>query len=321
MANRSEIDLSGGGAAGPEPGDIGGRVERESERRVRLGVPAVAAGVLYLLGGITVYTTLKTLPTVGMIQGLAPALKGEANPAVSPGVAQVRFVDAHAFGLISGNVLQALGVAAILLVLLFVLGAVRFRRPETSPTVRPLLFGGGAVIVLVSVLHPVAQAVDAHNFVTGRNFTAEAVERALSKGAVVEATGYLGLLGGLALTAGVIGLSLGASRTGLFPRWMMYLGIFTAVIAFTPFGLALGQAQQMIPAFWMVAVGILLMGRWPGGDLPAWAAGIAVPWPSQAQVRAERGGARSAADATAPEPVQPASRNGAKRPRKRGSRR
>jgi hypothetical protein len=329
MAKRSEIDLSGGGAAGPEPGDVGGRVERESERRVRLGAPAVAAGVLYLLGGITVYTTLKTLPTVGMVQGLAPALRGEANPALSPGAPQVRFVDAHAFGLIAGNVLQALGVALILLVLLFVLGAVRFRRPETSPTVRPLLFGGGAVIVLVSVLHPVAQAVDAHNFITGRNFTAEAVERALSKGAVVQATGYIGLLGGLALTAGMIAVSLGASRTGLFPRWMMYLGIFTAVIAFTPFGLALGQAQSMVPAFWMVAVGILLMGRWPGGDPPAWAAGVARPWPSQAQVRAERGGARGGraagppgvADAAVPEPVQPASRNGAKRRRKRGSRR
>jgi hypothetical protein len=40
----------------------------------------------------------------------------------------------------------------------------------------------------------------------------------------------------------------------------------------------------------MVAMGILLMGRWPNGDPPAWAAGEARPWPSQAERRAESAG-------------------------------
>ena len=61
-------------------------------------------------------------------------------------------------------------------------------------------------------------------------------------------------------------VTLGATRTGLMARWTMYLGIFAALLAFTPFGLALGEVQQLIPAFWMVTTGILLMGRWPGGD-------------------------------------------------------
>jgi hypothetical protein len=160
---------------------------------------------------------------------------------------------------------------------------------------------------------------------------------------VLEATEYLGLLGGLTLAAGMIVVMLGASRTGIFPRWMMYLGIFAGLLAFTPIGLLLGSAQQLIPAFWMVAVGLLLMGRFPGGDPPAWAAGQARPWPSRAQVRTEREeassglGARGAAgrsgakaskpqdaqdaNGTVPEPVQPAARDGAKRRRKRGSRR
>ncbi len=341
MANRSEIDAPEQGEAGPSKEEIRARVAHESERRVRLGVPAVAGGVLYLLGGITVTATLKSLPTVGVLQGLAPALRGEANPAVSPGAPEVRFVNAHAFGLIAGNVLQAIAVLFILTVLLFLLGAVRFRRPQTSSVARPLLLSGGAVMVLVSVAHPIAQAVNAHNFVTGHDFTADAVNRALTQSAVLEATQYLGLLGGLTLAAGMIVVMLGASRTGILPRWMMYLGIFAALLAFTPFGLALGSAQQLIPAFWMVAAGILLMGRFPGGDPPAWAAGEARPWPSQAQVRGEREAARSgpsarggagrsgararkgagSANGTVAEPVQPAARDGAKRRRKRGSRR
>ena len=58
-----------------------------------------------------------------MIQGLAPALRGEANPAVSPGAAEVRFIDHHAFGLIAGNVLQAVAIFFLVLILLFLLGA------------------------------------------------------------------------------------------------------------------------------------------------------------------------------------------------------
>jgi hypothetical protein len=43
-------------------------------------VPAFGGGFLYLLSGIVASETLKGAPTVGLLQGLAPALSGEANP-------------------------------------------------------------------------------------------------------------------------------------------------------------------------------------------------------------------------------------------------
>ncbi len=325
-----------GTAIQPDKKAIRAQVAHESQRRNRLGVPSIAGGVLFLLGGVIVTTTLRPLPTVGAIQGLAPALRGEANPAVSPGAAEVRFIDHHAFGLIAGNILQAVAIFFLLMVLLFLLGAVRFRRPETSSIARSLVISGGAVMVFVSIAHPVAQVLNAHSFVTGHDFTAEAVNHALTQSTVLEVSEYLGLLGGLALAAGMVVVTLGATRTGLMARWMMYLGIFAALLAFTPFGLALGEVQQLIPAFWMVSTGILLMGRWPGGDPPAWAAGEARPWPSQGQLRAEReaqrGGGRAGrtqpsneagANGTgdvAPEPMQPARGGSSRRRRKRGAR-
>jgi hypothetical protein len=335
--SESESQAPAQGAAGPRRAEARARVAYESQRRARLGMPAVAGGVIYLLGGVTVSATLRSLPTVGAVQGIVPALHGEANPPVSPGAPEVRFVDTHAFGLVAGNVMQALGIVLVLVVLLFLLDAIRFRRPETSAATRPLLLGGASVLALVSVVHPVAQVVNAHDFVTGHDFTADAVNRALTQSSAIELTQYLGLLAGLALAAGMIIAMLGASRTGVLPRWMTYLGIFAALLAFTPFGLALGLLGPLIPAFWMVAAGILLLGRWPGGDPPAWLAGEARPWPSQAQVRSERDAARAAArgerggatakgggstaNGVAPEPVQPTPRGGSRRRRKRGSRR
>ncbi len=338
--NRNSEELAAT-APKPDKAAIGARIDHESERRNRLGVPSIAGGVLFLLGGVIVTTTLRQLPTVGAIQGLTPALRGEANPAVSPGAAEVRFIDHHAFGLIAGNLLQAVAIFFLVLVLLFLLGAVRFRRPQTSAIARPLVLGGGAVMVLVSIVHPVAQVLNARNFVTGHDFTAEAVNHALTQSAVLEASEYLGLLGGLALAAGMVVVTLGATRTGLMARWAMYLGIFAALLAFTPFGLALGEVQQLIPAFWMVTTGILLMGRWPGGDPEAWAAGAARPWPSSAEVRAQRdqggaGGRRGRAQSStqpsversangvggdvAPEPMRPARSGSSRRRRKRGAR-
>ncbi|HXQ00509.1 MAG TPA: hypothetical protein VN845_10665, partial [Solirubrobacteraceae bacterium] len=110
------------------PADIKERVAFEVERRARLGVPAAAGGVLYLLSAIILNASLKELPTVGIVQGLEPALHGEANPVVSPRAGEVRYIDHHAFGLVVGNVLAAVAVLALMLVLLFINDCTRFRR-------------------------------------------------------------------------------------------------------------------------------------------------------------------------------------------------
>ncbi|HTD58254.1 MAG TPA: hypothetical protein VK672_05110, partial [Solirubrobacteraceae bacterium] len=97
--------------------------------------------------------------------------------------------------------------------------------------------------------------------------------------------GLLGLIAALALAVGMIGVMLGAMRAGLLPRWMSVLGILSGLLFLPFFGT---PTLQLIPTFWLVATGILLMERYPNGDPPAWAAGEARPWPTQAELRANR---------------------------------
>jgi hypothetical protein len=314
----------------PSKGEIRARVAYESTRRTRLGVPSFAGGVLYLLGAITLSATLKNLPTVGLVQGVAPVLGGQVNPAVSPRAAEVRFYDHHAFGLVAGAALSAAAVGVLTVVLLFLYGAARFRRPLTAPVSRLLILIGGIALPVLTVLGEAVQALAAHNFVTGHDFSTKAVEHALTKNTAYEILGYITPLAAIALVAGMITLMVSTVRVGLQPRWMGIVGGVGAVILLIP-----SQELSLITAFWMVATGLLLMGRLPGGDPPAWPAGAARPWPSQGAGRGARDAGRgsgrargsakqgSTAKSTVPEPVQPASaaNAGGKRRRKRGSRR
>ncbi len=328
MSEKRESEIPKQTEVNPSKGEIRERVAYESARRARLGVPAFAGGVLYLLGAITMSAALKNLPTVGLLQGIAPALDGKVNPAVSPRAAEVRFYDHHAFGLIASALLSGVAIVMLLVVLLFLFDSTRFRRPRTAPIARPLILIGGIGLPVLTVIGEAVQALGAHSFVTGHDFSTHAVEQALTKNTAYEILGYITPLAAIALAAGMVTLMVATVRVGLQPRWLGIVGGVGGVVLLIP-----SQELSLITAFWMVATGLLLMERWPSGDPPAWSAGLARPWPSQIEARAaretRRGGGRTKNAAKqggnssndAPEPVQPASSGNGRRRRKRGSRR
>ena len=307
----------------PSAAEIREQTDRELHRRSRLAVPAFAGGFLYLLSAVIITSTLNGLPTVGPLQGLTPALQGVSEPAISPRAAEVKYISHHAFTLVAGSVLAAVAIVALTLILLLLFDAASFRRPATWPVARILVLVGGIAVATASIAHEVVYAVETHSFATGHDFSRHAVEQALTKSAGNQIVAYLSLLAGLALVVGMVIVLLNSLRTGLLPRWMAFLGMFSALLILLP---NVGATLQLIPAFWLVMTGILFAGRWPGGDPPAWAAGEARPWPTRAQMQAERAGrtpapAGAAAGDAAPAPTQPSpSASARKRRRKRGGR-
>jgi hypothetical protein len=307
----------------PSASEISERIAHESDRRRRLSVPAFAGGVLYLLSGIIISETLKGAPTVGLLQGIEPAFSGVADPAVSPRAAEVRFISHHALPLISGSVIAGIAIGGLTLVLLLLVDATRFRRPESWSATRPLVLFGGVAVALVSIGHQVLSAILTHRFLVGHDFSGHAVELALTKGTANILSDYLDLLAGLALAAGMIATMVGAMRVGLLTRWVGVLGIFTGVLIFLPIG---GATLEVVPAFWMVAMGMLYAERWPNGDPPAWSTGEARPWPTRADQRAgnqtgEPNPLTVGGTDIGPAPTQPGSNSSSrKRRRKRGAR-
>jgi hypothetical protein len=306
----------------PNAAAISSQVASESRRRSRLAVPAFAGGFLYLLSAIIISTTLRGAPTVGLFQGMTPTLEGVAHPTVSPRTAEVKFISHHALALIAGGALAAIAVAILTLVLLLLADATIFRRPETWSPTKPLILGGGIAVAIVTLAHQLVSAIETHRFAVGHDHSNGAVERALTTGGATAAVDYVAVLAGLVLAVGMISLMVNALRVGLLVRWMAFLGMFTALLIVLPIG---GAELQVVPAFWLVMMGILYAGRWPNGEPPAWAAGEARPWPSRVAPSGarDRGGVKAGGAVATAEPAPAPAPAGAvgssrKRRRKRG---
>jgi hypothetical protein len=253
----------------------------EAERKARLGVPVLAGGILYLLGAIIVANQLQGLPTVGVVQGLEPALTGHATSAVSPRAQEVLYLSHHTFGLISGGVLQAIGFAFLTVALLFLLEATSFRAPAPSQAARWLVLVGGAGTAAMEVIGQVVRTVRTKEFASAHIYTNHAVERAVYAGTANVLVEILTLVLPILLVVGMVLVLVRATRVGLIPRWMRTLGVISAVLLL-PFFTATLYTLQVVPALWMAALGILFMGRLPSGVPPAWETGDSVPWPSPA---------------------------------------
>jgi hypothetical protein len=147
---------------------------------------------------------------------------------------------------------------------------------------------GAPILYAIATVLGALDAIDiADEFADGTPIRGQAGEdRARDLG------GSSGLLVGLS-TAGTVGLAflfvmlpLRARRVGLLTPFMGILGVVAgALIVFR--GQLPGLAT-VLQAFWLGALGALLLGHWPGGRGPAWASGKAEPWPTAAQRRGVR---------------------------------
>ena len=214
-----------------------------------------------------------------------------------------------------------MAIVGLTLVLLLLVDATRFRRPQTWSAARPLILIGGIALAVISVGHQAVLAIETHKFAVGHDFTNHAVDSALTKGTANVVTQYFDLLAGLAVAVAMIVIMVNAMRVGLLTRWMGVIGILTGILIFLPIG---GATLEVVPAFWLVAMGILYVGKWPNGQPPAWEAGEARPWPTRAQLRDAAAGpqpalATPAGDVT-PAPAKPNAAGSSRKRRKRGSR-
>ena len=138
------------------------------------------------------------------------------------------------------------------------------------------------------MIYATVVAVKANQFVSSGNQTYTEAN-ALTTGGLIVVLPLIAQLASLLLTIGFIWTALNTLRVGLLPRPLAYAGVLAGALVLFP----LGVFVPFVQGFWLVAVSVLLAGRWPSGDPAAWGQGIAVPWPSAGQARQQAASARS----------------------------
>ncbi|HWE10841.1 MAG TPA: hypothetical protein VG325_15930, partial [Solirubrobacteraceae bacterium] len=186
-------------------------------------------------------------------------------------------------------VLNAVATLAAAWTLLYLYRSARARNPErVRPYLRIIVIAAGVLTAVAGIAYAIIVAIKVHEFATTGTQTYGEANR-LTSGSGLLALQLLGQAAALLVAVAFVLVSLQAMNQGLLSRFMGYLGMFAGA-------LFLFQITQVpvVQAFWLLAVGYLISGRWPTGVPPAWRSGRAEPWPSSAEMRTRRAAAAGA---------------------------
>jgi hypothetical protein len=205
-------------------------------------------------------------------------------------------IDEQSGGYMASAVLSALAGLLLIGVFLFLFRAT-LARGGGVPSWFGYLVVAAPVLYAASTVAGAFEAIDlGDEFASGEPIRGEAgAERATDLGGTSPVLVALATAGTVGVAFLFVMLPLRARRVGLLTPFMGILGaIAGALVVFQLTGVS-----SVIQAFWLGALGMLFLGRWPGGRGPAWESGTAEPWPSAAR----RSGRMPMPDEKEPEPT------------------
>lgn len=250
----------------------------EAEQRPRAGWAAVLAGVLILAGPILRGSGTGGQPSAPFVESLKRAFEGQPDRE-SLRVALFEFLDDKSVLLIASSVVSAVGFLALIAALGYLYRATVARRPVLPRAALILALAGPALAGVALVVFQLALSARVSDFLAGDKSVASAND--IGDSGVLTAAQILQTVGTLATAFALVLLALNAMRAGLLTRFMGILGIIAgAALVLLP--------QNPVLSFWLVALGFLILGRWPSGVPRAWETGREEPWPTAQQVREAR---------------------------------
>ena len=193
--------------------------------------------------------------------------------------------------LIVGAVLEGMSVLLLTPILIYLYRATFHRRPEVPRVALVLGIVGPVLVALTSVAFQLSVLDSADEFTSSGVRTEDRAEDVLRDGsaAAVQTSTFAA---NAALGIALILIALQAIRAGLLSRFMGYMGVVIGALYIG--SVVLRGRPTFILLFWLAALGVLFLDRWPGGRGRAWETGEAVPWPTAAEQRAAMERERSA---------------------------
>jgi hypothetical protein len=284
----------------------------EERHRKPAAAAAIAAGLLTLAGDIWTGIAFRDIPRAGFLEALGHATEaGPIGRTESVRVATYQFYEDHAAAIVGSAAVRAVGLLALAWAITYLANATRARRPEFPRIGVYIGLVGGVLSAIGLILGTFGSATAISDFLDGQR-TVDAA-RDVGGNSVMLTSQIIEPVGRLALAAGIFLVALNAMRTGLLTRFLGILGLITGFLIVFPLG-----PVSVVQAFWLIALGMIVLGVAPGGPPPAWRTGRAEPWPSQRELaEARRGQQAKPAPEPEPEPVPAGRPHPASKKRKR----
>jgi hypothetical protein len=235
----------------------------------------------------------------------------------------LRAVHDHGSEFIAAGVLASAGTLFLAPTLAYLYRAIVARRPQIPKIalilalLAPLISAGAGIARAAVIKHTADQYVSAPLTPTSKEEQAkiesitdpkkrldeieknasDQARKKLTSGSIATVT-YIGLVANLLVGVAFVLIAMHAMRAGLLSRFMGILGIIIGALTAVPI---LGGSPLPLQLFWLVAMSVLFLNRWPQGRGPAWDAVEPIPWPTAQDRRDAMGGG----DDKAPRRVEP----------------
>jgi hypothetical protein len=188
----------------------------------------------------------------------------------------LREFDDNQTSLLVAAIFQALGMLLVAAPLYYLFRAAAARTDKVRVAFVGVTVAGPLFIAVGAILQWISFDQAALDFVAGGGPPQNAdvndfAEELIQNQSLFDAAQGFTFAGTLGLLFGLVYTCLHAMRVGLLTRFWGTLGMALGVSL-----LFLGPIGVLVL---MVALGLIILDRWPGGRPPAWDAGKAIPWP------------------------------------------
>lgn len=208
-------------------------------------------------------------------------------------------LDENADSAIAATILQALSVVFLAAVLFYLWRCVRHRRPEGVPVaVQPLILAAPLLVTVGGVVSELDVIDIAERFTASGERTEARADDLLGARSTIPV--FIGFGGNIALGFCVVMVNLHCMRAGLMTRFVGIIGIVVGALYVLP----VFAGPLILQVFWLGAVILILIDRWPGGRGEAWTTGEPGIWLSAAELRRQQMREERTADAP-PEMLEP----------------
>jgi len=273
----------------------------EKRHRPRAAIAALVGSLALLVFYISGEVLERDAPLTSGLDTLVRAVQPgpvETLPALR--AAEFEYLDSKLFLVYSIGIGGLIGFIGLAWAVGFLAVATRARMDNFRRFLVYLPIVGGVLVGVSILLGQFGIAALVRDFLDGPRTVLEATRQETSLRLFA---GILYQVGSLVLAVGIVLVSLNAMRVGLLTKLFGYIGIVAgALLVMIPL--------PVVQVFWLGGIGFLFLGRWPGGDLPAWRTGEAVPWPVPAgRVPPPARAAKPAREPAASPPVRSSGRS------------